>query len=193
MSENDRLQIRSYSVCFRLERRLHKIDRWRIPLPYGLPLKGLGYGLATLIAVIVLSRLPVFGAVLGMFHPTIRYLIIPGFTGWLMIRLQVDGRSAPSSGLAWLRWRSMPRRIVAFQRTAPPVGPFVLGAITIAPDERSARCRRGVIEGNGSVILRYPCNLTARGRTLHVKQQSTKPSWRGKQVRLAPGQRMVVE
>ena len=26
------IQIRSFRVCFQLERRLHKIDRWRIPV-----------------------------------------------------------------------------------------------------------------------------------------------------------------
>jgi len=41
MADQQTLQIRSFRVVFDLERRLHKIDRWRIPLPYGVPVRGL--------------------------------------------------------------------------------------------------------------------------------------------------------
>ena len=41
--EESDIQLRSFRVCFQLERRLHRIDRFRLPFPYGLPLRGLGY------------------------------------------------------------------------------------------------------------------------------------------------------
>jgi hypothetical protein len=38
------LEVRSFRVVFQLERRLHRIQHWKLPLPYGLPLRGLAYG-----------------------------------------------------------------------------------------------------------------------------------------------------
>ena len=37
--EREARPIRSYRVCFSLERRIYKIDRWRLPVPWGVPLR----------------------------------------------------------------------------------------------------------------------------------------------------------
>ncbi len=44
--DEERSRSAATGSCFDLERRLHKIDRWRVPLPYGLPLRSLGYFVA---------------------------------------------------------------------------------------------------------------------------------------------------
>jgi hypothetical protein len=190
-SRDDAVQIRSYHVCFRLERRIHKFDRWRVPLPYGVPLAGLLYGVAALLAVIVLSRLPVTGWFLGTLHPWFRYAVIPGAIGWACTRWKIEGRALPAVGMALLRWRCSPRRIASF-RPAPSLGPAVLEPITFAPDERGKRLRPGTIDGTGRVILRYPIAATANGNTLTVTQKSDTAMWRGKQIRLRPGQQVRI-
>jgi hypothetical protein len=186
------LQIRSFRVCFKLERRIHKIDRWRLPLPYGIPLRGIGYAAVVLVAMLVLSRLPVVGAVLGLLSPWLRFAALPIGIAYLLTQWKVDGRAAHAVGLAWLLMWLRPRRVSAF-RPAPPLGAVSLGTIPVAPDERTHRYRKGVVEGPATVILRYPAKLRKRGRSLHVRQESSEPLWRGKQVKLAAGQRVVVE
>jgi hypothetical protein len=186
------LQIRSFRVCFKLERRIHKIDRWRLPLPYGVPLRGVGYAAVVLVAILVLSRLPLVGGVLGTLSPWLRYAALPIAAAYVLTQWKVDGRAAHAAGLAWLVMQLRPKRVSAF-RPAPPLGPVVLGPIAVASDERTHRYRPGVVEGPATVILRYPARVRQRGRSLHVRQESDQPLWRGTQVNLAPGQRVVVE
>jgi hypothetical protein len=75
MPDEDSLPIRSYRLYFELERRIHKIDRWRIPVPYGVPLRGLAYGVplrglaygaAALAAVLLASGAPLAGQLLSL-------------------------------------------------------------------------------------------------------------------------------
>ena len=54
MSDN-KITLRSYRLAFELERRLHRIDRFRIPVPYGIPLAALAYAVA-LAALFVARR-----------------------------------------------------------------------------------------------------------------------------------------
>ena len=74
---DDELTIRSYRVCFALERRIHQVDRWRIPAPYGVPLRGSPTRRSRSLAVLVLQRLPVAGELLGVLHPALRFVILP--------------------------------------------------------------------------------------------------------------------
>ena len=80
------LQIRSFRVCFKLERRIHKIDRWRLPLPFGVPLRGIGYAAAAFVVLGMLAQLPVAGALLGALPVAIIYSFfveyyVSGLTG----------------------------------------------------------------------------------------------------------------
>jgi hypothetical protein len=188
------IPIRSYRVCFDLERRIHQIDRWRIPLPYGVPLAGIGWAGAALLAIIVLSRLPLVGALLGGIHPAVRYIVLPVAIAWFLTRWRIDGRSAHASGMAWLRWQAAPRQLVAFRRTSHAPGEMRFGAVTLVPDERGARLRSGTVRGPGRALLRYPVEFRerGRGRTLVVKAQEGDPLWRGKEVTITSKQRMVI-
>ena len=60
-AERPTLTIRSYRLAFALERRIHKIDRYRLPVPYGVPLRGLAYAVVVLAVVLALTALPVSG------------------------------------------------------------------------------------------------------------------------------------
>jgi len=185
------IAIRSFRVCFRLERRLHKIDRWRIPLPYGMPVRGIVYGALVLAGVLVAERVPVLSSLLGVLHPILRYGLVPVAAGYLLTELSLDGRSGHAVVRSWLRMRLQPRRISAF-RAAPAPGQVRLGSVTVAPDERGPRLRPGVIEGRGPIVVRCPVRMRTRGRTLRVRQQSDGVARPGKRINLRRGQRVAV-
>jgi TcpE family len=190
-SEEGTIHIRSYRMCFKLERRIHSIDRWRLPMPYGIPLRGIGYFGASFLAVLILSAVPVVGYFLGLLNPWVRLVVVPMAGAWGLTRWEIDGRSAPAAGMAWARWRVGPSRVAAFRPAAAP-GPVALGDVTLAPDERSASLRRGVVRGSGRIVLRYPVVTLRRRRTLLVSQRSGEPVWRGTQIQLKPRQRLVL-
>jgi TcpE family len=186
------IAIRGYHVAFRIERRIHKIDRWRLPVPYGVPMRAIAYAAGILVAVLILGTLPVLGEVLGLFGPWFHYAVLPVGAAWVLHRWTIDGRSSPQTAIAWLRWRLGKRRVSA-GRAAPEPGPVTLGDVTVAPDGRGSRLRSAVIEGPAKLVFRYPVERQVRGRTLTVKQSSSEAQWRGTQVRLQSGQRVVVE
>ena len=186
---HDELVIRSYRLCFELERRIFRVDRWRIPAPYGVPLSGIAYAALALVAVLVLERLPVTGELLGVLHPALRFVIVPVGLAYAAARLRVDGRPAHAAALAWLRWQVEPARVVAFRATGADRVELV-GDLVVAADQHAARYRRCVVRGPAEVTLRYPARARARGRRLELQQTGARPLWRGKLLRL--GKRQVL-
>lgn len=195
MTKGGGLPIHSFRVVFELERRIHKIDRWRIPVPYGIPLRGLAYGAAALAATIALARTPIVGSPIGVLPAPIRLVILPVGVAYFLTHVEVDGRPAHAALGAWTRWKLSARRVTAVRRL-PSAGAVVrLGDIVLMTDERSARYRGALIEGPADVLLRYPPHGSVKGRrrpTLHVRQLPGPPLFVGKRVRLRAGQRMVV-
>jgi hypothetical protein len=192
MEPTDRMTIRSFRVVFELERRIHKIDRWRIPVPYGVPLRGVAYAGAALLAVVLAGRLPMARGALDLLPPPVRFVILPVGLAYLLDQVRVDGRPAHAVAAAWLGLRIAPARLVGF-RPAPHAGArAAFGDVTLVPDERSARYRRARIKGPGRVLLRYPARARRRGAVLELEQTSDRPLWRAKRVALKPGQRLVV-
>jgi hypothetical protein len=189
--DENALTIRSFRVCFKVERRLHKIDRFRIPLPYGLPVRGLVYGAVILLAVLIAGKLPLISLLVDPLHPIVRYAALPLTGGYLLTELTIDGRSGHQLAASFLRLRLQPRRLVAF-KAAPAPATVVLEPIPVAPDERGPRLRRGVIEGEGRVVLRQPARLRPRGRTLRVTPEGGDPRRRGQRIDLRTGQRVVL-
>jgi hypothetical protein len=190
-----RLPIQSFRVVFELERRIHKIDRWRIPVPYGVPLRGLAYWAVALIATIALARVPLVGTAIGALPTPIRFLVLPVGSAYLLARVEVDGRPAHGALSAWARLLASPSRMAAARRVPAPGSVIRLGEATLVPDERTARYRAAWINGPAEVLLRCPFAHRVRGRrrpTLHVRPLAGAPLFAGKQLRLRAGQRMVV-
>jgi hypothetical protein len=194
VKERERLTIRSFRVVFDLERRIHRIDRWRIPTPYGLPLRGVAYWALALLSVLSLGRLPLTAEVTAVLPPAIRFVIVPVAIAFMLTRLRVDGRPAHTALAGALRLLLSPPRLSAF-RAAPQPGTTVrLADVAVVPDDRSARYRSAVIEGPAAVLLRYPPLGSVRGirrPALHVRQLPGPPLFVGKQVRVSPSQRIV--
>jgi hypothetical protein len=191
MPDPTNIAIRSFRVVFKLERRIHKIDRWRIPLPFGVPLRGVGYAAALLVAALIGGRIPIVGDLLHAMPAPLRFAVLPVGGAYLLNQWELDGRPAHATALAWLRLRIAPRRLAAF-RPAAHEGVVRLAELAIVPDERCARLRRAIVHGPAEVVLRYPFHANARGRVLRVTAQDGPARWRGKQVRLRPDQRIVI-
>lgn len=191
--DDGQFQVRSFRVVFALERRIHRVDRWRIPVPHGVPLVGLAYAAAALLLVVVLSGLPLVGGALGLVAPPLRLVILPVAIAYLLTRWRADGRPAYAAALAWLRHFALPSRLSGF-RSARATGRVVsLGEVALVPDGRSARYRRAVVLGPCRVVLRFRARARARARSLRVRQAPGGPMLRGRVVELRAGQRLEVE
>lgn len=190
--DDGRITIHSYRVCFALDRRIHKIDRWRIPVPYGVPLRGVGYAAAVLVALLALASVPLLGAAVGALHPALRFVAIPVAAAFVLCRWEIDGRPAHDGLASWLRLLLGPRRLVGARAASRAQPPVAFGSVAVAADESQPRLRRGVVRGPATVLLRYPFESRAGGSELRVSQRPGGPRWRGKQVKLGAGQRLVV-
>jgi hypothetical protein len=187
-NDRERLTIRSYRVCFRLERRIYRVDRFRLPVSWGVPLRSVAYGATVFVAVLLLERVPLFGALIGGLHPAVRYAITPVALAYLLTALEVEGRTAHDAVGAWIRFLCRPRRLLGAQLARRPGGVFRLEEIAVAPDERAGRYRRARVDGPATVLLRFPCRGKRRGRRLALRQTSRRPLARGKLLALRPGQ-----
>lgn len=192
MSHDDNnVQIRSFRMCFAMERRLHKIDRWRIPVPYGVPLRGIGYSLIMLAAVALLDRLPVTKQMLGVLPFGLRFIVLPFGSAYLLLRWKLDGRPAHVAAFAWMRYRFGADRVCAF-RPQPAVGRETIGPVTAAPGDLDPGHRRAEIIGPATVVLRYPTEFEQHGAQLRARRLPGDALWRGKQVEVAEGQKVVI-
>src|SRR4051794_31725269 len=91
---DDRITVRSFPVVFELERRIHKIDRYRIPLPYGLPVRSIGYFAASVAALSAVAQLPLLGGALHVLPAPLRFAIVPGLLAYGLTEVRLDGRPA---------------------------------------------------------------------------------------------------
>jgi hypothetical protein len=189
-SADAKTRIRSFRVVFALEHRIHRIDRWRLPVPYGVPVRGIGYAAAALAAILAAGSLPVLGNLIGALPPPVRLVIAPAGLATLMIRLTVDGRPAHRHLVAVARQLLAARDIVAFRPT-PGTAAVRLGVVTLAASGDEDRYRRAVVRGPARVLLRYPFRAVQRGRRLTVTQLDGEPLWRGKEIVLSSGQELV--
>ena len=74
---SDQMIVRSYRRVFRIDRRIYRVDRWALPVPGGVPLRGVGYFAFALAAVLVLEALPVVGGAVGAVTAPLRYVVLP--------------------------------------------------------------------------------------------------------------------
>lgn len=212
LDDRGRVPIRSYRVVFRLERRLVKIDRWRLPFPYGIEVRALVYGAVVYLAMLVLTRLPLSGALLRLLPAPLHWGLLPLGISFALTKLRIDGRAPHRVLVAVVRWALAPKHLAGV-RPCPPAGfTFTpLGEVWFRPDWRASRYRRALITGPASVTLRYPATVQARqsvrqrlhggeigiGRgeiaaaRLVVSADSPRPMFRGRTIHIPDGGRVV--
>ena len=187
--DEDALVIRSFRSVFELERRIHKVDRYRIPLPYGLPLRSLGFGAGCFLLVLVLGALPGTGAALAALPPPARFVLLPVAAAYALGRIRIDGRPLHAAAGSLVRFRLAPRRVAGFR--AVRTGRERMGDLVMAGDERIPRYRPGRVDGPAELLLRYPAQARQRGGKLIVRQSGAGALWRGKRIIVRAGQRVV--
>ena len=97
MASDERVAVRAYGHrVFRVERRLYRIERWRIPVPGGIPLRAAAYTVAKLLVVLAAGRLPGLGALIALAHPAYPYVLLPLAVGVLGSQVAPDGRATHS-------------------------------------------------------------------------------------------------
>jgi TcpE family len=209
--ENRRgIQVRGYRRVFRIERRLHRFDRWRIPYPHGVPLRGIGYFVVLEFCVLLMDQLPGVGEMLSLVHPSLVYLGVPLGGAVLLMQARIDGRP-PHHVLASLVAYHLRPRCLAGLEPCPGEGEVItpFDDVTVAHDAREAFVVRGRVRGPATVVFRYPSQCwiegappwvrdptrrRARARRFRIRRQENgRPMVRGKSVGLPRGREVVVE
>ncbi|HET6507393.1 MAG TPA: TcpE family conjugal transfer membrane protein [Baekduia sp.] len=165
MSDNQ-LILRSYRLAFEVERRLHRIDRFRIPVPYGIPLVALAYWAAVMAVFLLLGTLPIAGVALGALPWPVRLVLLPGLVTRALCRPRPDGRPTHEAIAAYVAFLVSARHLVGL--APPPRGHGWLGAVAIAADEHAVRSPRGVVRGPCTVVLQRAARLELRARAVSL-------------------------
>lgn len=161
MAAREPVAIRSYrAVLDDVERRIYRVDRWRLPAPGGVQVRAIAYTVGAAVVVAAGSGLPLVGGLLGLLPASVRYLALPIAAGWGLASWRIDGR-APHHALAALG------RFVARARTlsgiapSPAVGVQLapVAAVQISPVGDESVYRSGRVRGPARVVLRYPARL----------------------------------
>lgn len=138
-----------------MDRRIYRVDRWALPVPGGVPLRGMGYFATTLVLVVVLGQLPGVSVVLGALNAPLRYVLLPLAVAMLASQASPDGRPAHRFVLAWVGLR-----------LRAPVQPVRWhGKLRMRWDEDAPELHRSRVRGPATVDFRVPVrfNLGWRG------------------------------
>lgn len=188
MSEH--VTLRSYRAAFEMERRLHRIDRFRIPVPYGIPLVAVGYAAAVMLALVIAARLPVTGLLLGALPWPVRLILLPGLATRALCRRGADGRLGHEVALAYMSFKFGAKQLVGLERA--PVVDAELGEVAVVADERSSRYLAGVVRGPCTALLRCPARLELRGRVVALEPVEGAALREPQEVQLPAGTRLEV-
>jgi TcpE family len=175
----ERLVIRSYRRVFEVDRRIYRVDRWALPVPGGVPLRGLGYFVATLGLVVLLAPMPAIGELLGLLSAPLRYVVLPLVVAVLATQAAPDGRSAHRFAGEWLRLRVRARRRSA-SRPVPLEEEAVPwdGVLAMRWDASGAELHRVRVRGPALLAFAVPVELQERSRgplVARARPGSTRP------------------
>lgn len=144
------MEIRSYRRVFDLERRIYRIDRLRLN-PGGVPVRGVVYFLAILLAAVLARRLPLIEIIAKVTPWYLGDLAIPAASAALLTMIRVEGRPFHLAAFALARYGAGPRRLAGARRIADPAGRWYPDEIVLLPDGSDGRMRRLLYTGPGAV------------------------------------------
>lgn len=189
MSDN-KLILRSYRLAFEVERRIHRVDRFRIPVPYGIPLVALGYWTVVMVVFLVAGALPILGALLSALPWPLRLILLPGLVTRALCHKRADGRPAHEAITAYLSFLLSTKHLVGL--AAAPHEDGHLDPLAVAGDKHGARWPRGVVRGPCTVLLRRPARVEVRARVVSVVPLAGDELREPQEVALPAGSRMEV-
>ena len=179
-----RIVIRSYRAVFDLERRIYRVDRWRLN-PAGVPVLALVYAAGLVVAVLAAQAAPLAGPLVAVLPWQLRYVAVPCGLAALAVMLRVDGRPAHVALASLVRFAAGPRHLCGFARCPAPGAcwtPRPLGLIADGSGPRPGRVR---FRGPGAVLVRAAHELSGRRRRVALTLAATDGA-------PAPGRAVVV-
>lgn len=138
-----------------MEQRIYRVDRWALPVPGGVPLRGVIYFAVAVIAMIVLNK--ILGPLVGLLSPPLRYVVVPLALAMVAARAEPDGRTALSFARSWLEARWQRGRRSACRRV-PNEREAVRwrGKVRVRWDVDAPTLRRCRVQGPAVIEFRQP-------------------------------------
>ncbi len=146
------MEIRSYRAVFDLERRIYRVDRLRLN-PGGIPVRGVVYFLAILLATLIAGGLPLAGKAIGALPWYLRDLVLPVASATVLSVIRIEGRPFHLAAYALLRYGAGPRRYAGVRRCAALGVRWRPEEILMLPDGSEERMRRLRYTGPGAVLV----------------------------------------
>ena len=164
----ERLIVRSYRRVFRIDRRIYRVDRWVLPIPGGVPLRGVCYFAAALGLVLLAGTLPALELLVGALSPPLRYVVVPLAVAVLAMQASPDGRPAHRFAADWLRLRLRSRRQSAGRRVPVEGEPVPwAGSVATVWDQQGPKLQPARVRGPVRVTFAAPVELDhGRGRLI---------------------------
>ena len=200
------IEIRSYRAVFDLERRIYRVDRLRLN-PGGIPVRGVVYFLAILLATLISGGLPLVGDAVGLLPWYLRDLALPVASATVLSVIRIEGRPFHQAAYALLRFGAGSRLPIgdrpAWVRPRGELGDrWRPEEILMLPDGSDGAMRRLRYTGPGAVLVtaaheridqgRGPWRLR-RSRSLTVRElPGGMAPGSGQVIALAPGARLDV-
>jgi len=145
------VEIRSYSDVFRVERRIYRIDKLRLN-PAGIPLRAIAYLVPLVAGALLVSRLPMLGALARIAPWYLRTLLAPAVLAGALTTVRVDGRPSHLTARALLCFAAGPRTLTALRPSCRSLGGRVRpGRLLLLADGSDSTLRRFRYRGPGAV------------------------------------------
>jgi hypothetical protein len=146
------MEIRSYRAVFDLERRIYRVDRLRLN-PGGIPVRGVVYFLAILLATLIAGRLPLVGEAIRALPWYLRDLALPIASATLLSVIRIEGRPFHLAAYALLRYRAGPHQLASGRACDAPGTRWHPEEILILPDGSDGSMRGLRYTGPGAVLI----------------------------------------
>jgi hypothetical protein len=147
------IEIRSYRAVFDLERRIYRVDQLRLN-PGGIPVRGVVYFLAILLAMLIAGSLPLVGTAIGALPWYLCDLALPVASATVLSVIRIEGRPFHLAAYALLRYRVGSRRFAGVRPCGGPGECWRPEEILLLPDGSDGAMRRLRYTGPGAVLVR---------------------------------------
>lgn len=191
-------EIRSFRSVFALERRVYRVDRLRLN-PGGVPVRGIAYFVAILLAVLLGERLPLLGLPLRILPWYVREVALPAAAAALFTLIRVEGRPFHLAGLALLRYALGARELSGLRPRTGADRRLAPEQLLVLVDGSEHRLRRLRYRGPGAalVCVAHICEVSRRLSGARVRVRIAplpgRPApARGRVIELAAGARLDV-
>jgi hypothetical protein len=146
------IEIRSYRAVFDLERRIYRVDQLRLN-PGGIPVRGVVYFLAILLAMLIAGGLPLVGAAIGALPWYLRDLALPVASATVLSVIRIEGRPFHLAAYALLRYRVGSRWLAGMRPCGATDARWRPEEILMLPDGSDGEMRRLRYTGPGAVLI----------------------------------------